>query len=99
MELELLDDGGAGLVVSWNDELEILDNDEDGDKVAQVKEERTVHEFNPAVLLDSLRIVAEVFGSDEAGDAVVWGATLDFKLHILVDCFSVIVETLDSFAV
>ena len=43
--------------------------------------------------------MAEVFGSDEAGDAVVWGATLDFKLHILVDCFSVIVETLDSFAV
>ena len=99
MELELLDDGGAGLVVSWNDELEIFVKDEDGDKVAQVKEERTVHEFNPAVLLDSLRIVAEVFDSDEACDAVVWGTIPDFKRHIVVDCFSVIVETLDSFAV
>ena len=45
------------------------------------------------------RIVADIFGRDEAGDDVVGGAPLDFKLHILVDCFSVTVEALDSFAV
>lgn len=69
------------------------------DKAAQANEDRTVHEWYPGVLPDMSRIVADIFGRDEAGDDVVGGAPLDFKLHILVDCFSVTVEALDSFAV
>ena len=38
------------------------------DKAAHAKEYTTVHEYNTGVLFDSSRIVAEIFGSDEAGN-------------------------------
>ena len=68
------------------------------DKAAHAKEYTTVHEYNPGVLFDLSRIVAEKFGSDEAGNDGIWGVLLDSKLHVLVDCLSDIVDAFDSFA-